>query len=307
MNDLTLQERLQQPDLAPRKIEETLDLVEYWRAISKRRWSIIGLTILVSILALLVANNMRPIYRSTVTLLIEQGRSKVVSIKRLQPGRHPARVLPDTSRDPEERRAGTQGREEAEPPVASRFRRAPDATHVPQSRDGHRSRRSQPGSRGRGHQARDRPLQARPAGGPCPQQPACRRELLVLRPGSCGPGAEHACRDLHRERPRITHGHDAESGRVAARAHGRAAFEGGCLGKGAAGLSRTRAHRGREGRGAFGGQQAARGADRKPRRVAAEARRGRGRADSYNRFVPAAPRRATTASPRCFAARWCSR
>jgi uncharacterized protein involved in exopolysaccharide biosynthesis len=81
MNDLTLQERLQQPDLAPRKIEETLDLVEYWRAISKRRWSIIGLTILVSILALLVANNMRPIYRSTVTLLIEQGRSKVVSIE----------------------------------------------------------------------------------------------------------------------------------------------------------------------------------------------------------------------------------
>ena len=37
MNDLTLQERLQQPDLAPRKPEETLDLVEYWRAISKRK------------------------------------------------------------------------------------------------------------------------------------------------------------------------------------------------------------------------------------------------------------------------------
>jgi succinoglycan biosynthesis transport protein ExoP len=83
MNDLTLQERLQQPELAPRKPEETLDLVEYWRAISKRRWSILGLTIVVSILSLLVANNMRPIYRGTATLLIEQGKSKVVSIEEI--------------------------------------------------------------------------------------------------------------------------------------------------------------------------------------------------------------------------------
>src|SRR5258706_9743734 len=82
MNDLTLQERLQQADdLAPKKQEETLDLVEYWRAISKRRWSILGLTLVVSILALLIANNIRPLYRSTVTLLIEQGKSKVVSIE----------------------------------------------------------------------------------------------------------------------------------------------------------------------------------------------------------------------------------
>jgi succinoglycan biosynthesis transport protein ExoP len=82
MNDLTLQERLQ-PELAPRKPEETLDLVEYWRAISKRRWSILGLTLVVSILALLIANNIRPTYRSTATLLIEQGKSKVVSIEEI--------------------------------------------------------------------------------------------------------------------------------------------------------------------------------------------------------------------------------
>jgi len=81
MNDLTLQERLQQPELAPKKPEDTLDLVEYWRAISKRRWSILGLTLLVSILALLIANNMRPVYRSTATILIEQGKNKVVSIE----------------------------------------------------------------------------------------------------------------------------------------------------------------------------------------------------------------------------------
>ena len=84
MNDLTLQERLQQADeLAPKKLDETLDLVEYWRAISKRRWSILGLTLVVAILSLLVANNIRPTYRATATLLIEQGKSKVVSIEEI--------------------------------------------------------------------------------------------------------------------------------------------------------------------------------------------------------------------------------
>jgi capsular exopolysaccharide synthesis family protein len=82
MNDLTLQDRLQgiDPSLQQRQ-EDTLDLVEYWRAISKRRWSILGLTILVAILAMLIVSNMRPIYRATTTLLIEQGKSKIVSIE----------------------------------------------------------------------------------------------------------------------------------------------------------------------------------------------------------------------------------
>ena len=84
MNDIALQERLQ-PDasLARGRSEESFDLLEYWRAISKRRWSILGLTILVAILALLIVNNMRPIYRATTTLLIEQGKSKVVSIEEI--------------------------------------------------------------------------------------------------------------------------------------------------------------------------------------------------------------------------------
>ena len=82
MNDLTRQERLQlnaAPDIAPQ--EETLDIVEYWRAIAKRRWSILGLTLLVAVLATLVAYSIRPTYRGTATLLIEQGKSKVVSIE----------------------------------------------------------------------------------------------------------------------------------------------------------------------------------------------------------------------------------
>src|SRR5260221_3528757 len=82
MNDLTLQERLGPADpTLPFKPEETLDLVEYWHAISKRRWSILGLTVLVAILTMLIVSNMRPVYRGTATMLIEQGKSKIVSIE----------------------------------------------------------------------------------------------------------------------------------------------------------------------------------------------------------------------------------
>ncbi len=81
MNDLTLQERLKPADTDFFPKEESLDIVEYWRALSKRRWSILGLTILVGILAMLVVSNMRPQYRASATLLIEQGKNKVVSIE----------------------------------------------------------------------------------------------------------------------------------------------------------------------------------------------------------------------------------
>src|SRR5689334_30757 len=81
MNDLTLQERLQSSEPESGPPPETLDIVEYWRAISKRRWSILGLTVLVTVLAALIASSVRPSFRGTTTLLIEQGKSKVVSIE----------------------------------------------------------------------------------------------------------------------------------------------------------------------------------------------------------------------------------
>jgi capsular exopolysaccharide synthesis family protein len=83
MNDVALQERLHVADALAGSAGggDTLDVVEYWRAISKRRWSILGLTLLVAVLATLVVSGMRPIYRATATLLIEQGKSKVVSIE----------------------------------------------------------------------------------------------------------------------------------------------------------------------------------------------------------------------------------
>lgn len=82
MNDLAVSRGgVQQLDSPANLSEERIDFLEFWRAIAKRRWSILGLTLLVSILTLLVTNSMRPQYRGTATLLIEQGKSKVVSIE----------------------------------------------------------------------------------------------------------------------------------------------------------------------------------------------------------------------------------
>ncbi len=65
---------------------ETLDLVEYWRSISKRKWSILGLVLMVSLLTTLIVFSLRPSYRATATLMIEQGKSKVVSIEEVYNG-----------------------------------------------------------------------------------------------------------------------------------------------------------------------------------------------------------------------------
>jgi len=81
LNDLLANDRLRAGSADPQDRPETLDIVEYWRAISKRRWSILGLTLLVGILTTLVVFAIRPSYRGTATLLIEQGKSKVVSIE----------------------------------------------------------------------------------------------------------------------------------------------------------------------------------------------------------------------------------
>jgi capsular exopolysaccharide synthesis family protein len=81
MNDLTLQDRLLAEAHGAGAGSETPEMLQYWRAISKRRWSILGLTLMVAVLAWLVASGMHPQYRSTATLLIEQGKPKVISIE----------------------------------------------------------------------------------------------------------------------------------------------------------------------------------------------------------------------------------
>ncbi len=80
MNDLTLQERLQAAE-AGSTAEEPLYILEYWHAISKRRWAIMGLALGVAVLTALVVSSIRPVYRGVATLLIEQGKPKVVSIE----------------------------------------------------------------------------------------------------------------------------------------------------------------------------------------------------------------------------------
>ena len=80
-NDLALPEPLQNADPASALGGDTLDVVEYWRAISKRRWGILGLTVAVAILTTLIVSTIRPSYRAAAVLLIEQGKNKVVSIE----------------------------------------------------------------------------------------------------------------------------------------------------------------------------------------------------------------------------------
>src|SRR5688572_18428639 len=62
---------------AIRQRTETLDLVIYWRGIAKRKWMIVGLAAVIASVTWLVVNMQTPIYRSSVTLLIEQNRSRV--------------------------------------------------------------------------------------------------------------------------------------------------------------------------------------------------------------------------------------
>ena len=65
----------------PQNEGETLDLVEYWRSITKRKWSILGLVVLAALITTLVVYSMRPLYRSTTVVMIEQNKAKVVSIE----------------------------------------------------------------------------------------------------------------------------------------------------------------------------------------------------------------------------------
>ncbi len=74
-----------QLDAHPQR-EETLELVEYWRSITKHKWSIVGLALAIALLTALVVSAIQPSYRSTATILIETGKNKVVSIEEVYSG-----------------------------------------------------------------------------------------------------------------------------------------------------------------------------------------------------------------------------
>ncbi len=77
-----MQDRLHPVDIAAGGGgREPLDILEYWHAVHKRRWSILGLTIVVGLLTVLIVSSMQPVYKASATLLIDQGKTKVLSIE----------------------------------------------------------------------------------------------------------------------------------------------------------------------------------------------------------------------------------
>ena len=83
MNTLTRQE-MQGLSFEPQQPEiEQLDLVRYWRAVSRNKWRILALVVLVGLIATLYAQSLTPVYRSSATLLVEGSRTKGVSAEDL--------------------------------------------------------------------------------------------------------------------------------------------------------------------------------------------------------------------------------
>jgi capsular exopolysaccharide synthesis family protein len=57
-----------------------IDWLGYWRSINKSRWWILAATVVMTALAVVYAQSINPVYRSTTTLLIESGKTKILSI-----------------------------------------------------------------------------------------------------------------------------------------------------------------------------------------------------------------------------------
>ncbi|MCX7192184.1 MAG: polysaccharide biosynthesis tyrosine autokinase [Proteobacteria bacterium] len=66
--------------------EEALDLIGYWRVIQRRKWGILGLAAFLTLLVTVVVFMMTPIYSSTVTILVEQTKAKMLSIDEVYSG-----------------------------------------------------------------------------------------------------------------------------------------------------------------------------------------------------------------------------
>ena len=77
---------LQQAILPEELREDRVELLEYWRGITRRKWSVIGLTLAVTLLAAVIVHSITPVYRATATILLETGKSKVVSVEEVYTG-----------------------------------------------------------------------------------------------------------------------------------------------------------------------------------------------------------------------------
>lgn len=63
--------------------EERIDLRRFWQVIDRKKWPILGFTVVVTLLAAIVAFTRTPIYRASATLLIESKPVQVVSIEEI--------------------------------------------------------------------------------------------------------------------------------------------------------------------------------------------------------------------------------
>lgn len=59
---------------------ESVDLMSYWRIIMRRKWRILGLAVFVTLLVSVIVYMMTPIYSASVSLLVEQNKSKLASM-----------------------------------------------------------------------------------------------------------------------------------------------------------------------------------------------------------------------------------
>ena len=58
-----------------------MELLLYWRSISKRKWWVLGCALLLAVITAVVVSSLTPVYRATVTLMIEQNRTRLISIE----------------------------------------------------------------------------------------------------------------------------------------------------------------------------------------------------------------------------------
>ncbi len=61
--------------------EQKLELLEYWRSITKRKWAILALGLVVAALAAVVSFTIAPVYRTSSTVLIEAGKGKILAVE----------------------------------------------------------------------------------------------------------------------------------------------------------------------------------------------------------------------------------
>lgn len=59
--------------------EDTLDLRHYWRVLMRFKWGIIGLTIAITLAAVFLVSAMKPVYKASATLMIEQKQGKTLT------------------------------------------------------------------------------------------------------------------------------------------------------------------------------------------------------------------------------------